>query len=72
MFVDITKVLWKCVTLEIPRLIPAQKADQIAKNKGFEKTYWGPELEFFRIQQNNIVAISYVSSKLLWWDWIFY
>jgi glutamine synthetase len=25
----------------------AQKAEDVLKNKGFEKSYWGPELEFF-------------------------
>jgi len=25
----------------------AQKAEEFLKNKGFEKSYWGPELEFF-------------------------
>ncbi len=25
----------------------AQKAEEVLKNKGFEKSYWGPELEFF-------------------------
>jgi glutamine synthetase len=46
MFVDIYEGFNGTRYTRDPRFI-AQKADQIAKNKGFEKTYWGPELEFF-------------------------
>src|ERR671913_2584577 len=46
MFVDIYEGFNNTRYSRDPRFI-AQKADQIAKNKGFEKSYWGPELEFF-------------------------
>ncbi len=33
----------------------AQKAEEVLKNKGFEKSYWGPELEFFVFNKINLL-----------------
>jgi glutamine synthetase len=33
----------------------AQKAEEVAQNKGFEKSYWGPELEFFVFDRINLI-----------------
>jgi glutamine synthetase len=33
----------------------AQKAEGVAQNKGFEKSYWGPELEFFVFDKINLI-----------------
>lgn len=46
MFVDIYEGYKGNRYTRDPRFI-AQKAAQVAKDKGFENSYWGPELEFF-------------------------
>jgi len=46
MFVDIYEGFNGTRYTRDPRFI-AQKAAQVAKDKGFENSYWGPELEFF-------------------------
>ncbi len=46
MFVDIYEGFKGTRYTRDPRFI-AQKAAQVAKDKGFENSYWGPELEFF-------------------------
>ena len=46
MFVDIYEGFNGARYTRDPRFI-AQNAVQFAKNKGFENSYWGPELEFF-------------------------
>ncbi|MBV9178377.1 MAG: type I glutamate--ammonia ligase [Nitrososphaeraceae archaeon] len=33
----------------------AQKAEEFAQNKGFHKSYWGPELEFFVFDKINLL-----------------
>jgi glutamine synthetase len=33
----------------------AQKSEEVLKNKGFEKSYWGPELEFFVFNKINLL-----------------
>jgi glutamine synthetase len=33
----------------------AQKAEEAAQTKGFEKSYWGPELEFFVFDKINLI-----------------
>ena len=54
MFVDIYEGFGGTRCCRDSRYI-AQKAEEVAQYKGFEKTYWGPELEFFVFNKINLL-----------------